>query len=162
MSLTRLSSALPLERILCHPLRIPFGARMKAELPSLAETGSVCDPLGGCTRRLLLAILRGCSSRWLRGSPTSRPAGRPRWDRWLAGPAPVPAGGAIAEGFAHLPNGRRFSFCKSAQQCNFGLLASAACRYSVISSGKMVLTTSLLPSRVPVSASQPLLTAILG
>lgn len=41
MKLTWLSSALagplPLEEILCHPPRIPFGVRMKAELPSLTD-----------------------------------------------------------------------------------------------------------------------------
>lgn len=104
---------------------------MKAELPSLAETVSVCEPLGGCTVGFSLpscgaAAPAGCVGRPRRALPAV--LGR---DRGLAGPAPLPAGAVIAEGFVYSPDGRRF-FCKSAWQCNFGFSASAACRYSCL------------------------------
>lgn len=50
----------------------------------------------------------------------------------------------------------------SAWRCNLGFSASAACRYSFMSSGKMLLHRSLQGLRVPEFACQPLLTAILG
>lgn len=60
--------------------------------------------------RFLPATLRGCSSRWLRGSPTSRPISRPQWGQQAAGPVPLPASAVIAEGFVHVPKERRFFF----------------------------------------------------
>lgn len=112
--------------------------------------------------RLLPAILRGCSSRWLRGSPTSRPTSCPQWGQQATGPAPLPASAIIAEGFVHVPKERRFFFLMSARRCNLGFSSSAACRYSFMCSGKMLSYRSLPRSRVPVFACQPLLAAILG
>lgn len=85
-----LPGLLPLERILCYPPWITFGVRMKAELLSLTETVPVSEPLGAGTRRLLPTIPRGCSSRWLPGSPTSRLASRHRLRPWASGFSSLP------------------------------------------------------------------------
>lgn len=56
-----------------------------------------------------------------------------------------------------------FPPCISAWQCNLVIPASAACRCSFMSSGKMLSQRSRLPRcRVPTFPCQPLLTAILG
>lgn len=130
----------------CHlpPRRYRFASRWEAAPVGFSPSfGGAAAPAGcvGRPRRALPAVLGG--------------------DCGLAAPAPLPAGAVTAEGFVHLPDGRRF-FCKSARRCNFSFSASAACPYPFMSSAKMILNRSLLPSRVPVFASQPLLTAILG
>lgn len=116
--------------------------------------------------RLLPGTLRGCRSCRLRGSPTSRPTSRPQCGQQAACPAPLPASAVIAEGFVHMPKESRFFFfppCISAWQCNLVIPASAACRCSFMSSGKMLSQRSRLPRcRVPTFPCQPLLTAILG
>lgn len=100
--------------------------------------------------RFLPAILRGWSSHWLRGSPTSCPSSRPQWGQQAAGPAPLPTSAVIAEGFVHVPKERDFFSCMSGWRCNLGFSASAACRYSFMSSGKMLSHRSLQGFRVPV------------
>lgn len=87
-----LPGPLRLGRILCHPPWIPFGVRMAAELTSFTETVLVCEVLVTCSRRLLPAIPRGCSSAGCVGRPRRATPATFGGDRGLAGPAPVPAG----------------------------------------------------------------------
>lgn len=112
--------------------------------------------------RLLPAILRGCSSRWLRGSPTSRPTSCPQWGQQAAGPAPLPASAVIAEGFVHVPKERRFFFSSCLPGGVIWVSHRPLPADIFMCSGKMLSYRSLPRSRVPVFACQPLLAAILG
>lgn len=79
---------------------------MKAELPSLTDTESVCKPL----RDFSQPSCRDAAPAGFVGHTRRAPTSRPQWGQQAAGLALLPARAIIAEGFVHVPKERRFFF----------------------------------------------------
>lgn len=137
-----------------------FGMRMKAGLPSLADTASVCEPRGGFSR----PSCGDAAPAGFVGHPRRAPPAALSGDSKRRVQLPFLAAQLLPRALFICQKNVDFFFFSLhvCRRCKLGFSASAACRYSFMSSGKMLSHWSLPRSRVPVFACQPLLTVILA